>query len=62
MINKNSAAAMTRGIRVTRATLAVRTMQANGLAATGTLSLDNKTSASSDDNNSKIPCYFGGLK
>ena len=59
--SKNSAAAMTRGTRVTRATLAVRTTQASRLAATGTPSLDNKTSASSDDNNSKIPCYFGGF-
>ena len=57
----NSAATMTRGTRVTRATLAVRTTQASRLAATGTPSLDNKTSASSDDNNSKIPCYFGGF-
>jgi hypothetical protein len=59
--SRNSAAAMTRGTRVTRATLAVRTTQASRLAATGIQSLDNKTSASSDDNNSKIPCYFGGF-
>ena len=52
---------MTRGTRVTRATLTVRTTQASGLAATGTPSPDNKTSVSSDDNNSKIPCYFGGF-
>ncbi len=52
---------MTRGTRVTRATLAVGTMQARQLAATGTPSPDNKTSASSNDNNSKIPCYFGGF-
>jgi hypothetical protein len=49
---------MTRGTRVTRATLAVLTTQASRLAATGTPSLDNKTSASSDDNNSNIPCYL----
>ena len=52
---------MTRGTHVKRATLAVRTTQASRLAATGTSSLDNKTSASSDDDNSKIPCYFGGF-
>ncbi len=56
-----SAATMTRGTRVTRTTLAVCTMQASRLAVTGTPSLDNKTSASSDDNNSKIPCNFGGF-
>jgi hypothetical protein len=59
--SKNSAAAMTRGTRVTRATLAVHTTQVSWLAATGTVSPDNKTSASSDNNNSKIPCYFGGF-
>ncbi len=59
--SKNSAAAMTRGTRVTRATLAVCTTQASWLAATGTPSPDNKTSASSGNNNSKIPCYFGGF-
>jgi hypothetical protein len=59
--SKNSAATMTRGTRVTRATLTVRTKQASRLAATGTPSPDNATSASSDDNNSKIPCYFGGF-
>jgi hypothetical protein len=61
MINKNSAAPMTRGTRVTRTTLAVRTTQVSQLAATGTPSLDNKTSMSSEDNNSKIPYYFGGF-
>ncbi len=59
--SKNSTVAMTRGTRVTHATLAVRTTQVSQLAATGTLSLDNKTSAIGDNNNSKIPCYFGGF-
>ncbi len=59
--SKNREAAMTRGTHVTRATLAVRTMQASRLAGTETPSPDNKTSASSDNNNSKIPCYFGGF-
>ncbi len=57
----NSAATMTRGTRITHATLTVCTMQASWLAVTGTPSLDNKTSASSNDTNSKIPCYFGGF-
>jgi hypothetical protein len=52
---------MTCGTCITRATFAVRTMQATRLAATGTPSPDNKTSMSSNDNNSKIPCYFGGF-
>ncbi len=59
--SKNSAATMTRGTRVTRVTLAVPTTQASRLAASGTPSPDNKTSASSNDNNSKIPCYCGGF-
>ncbi len=59
--SKNSAAAMTRGTRITRATLAVCTTQVSWLAVTGTPSPGNKTSASSDNNSSKIPCYFGGF-
>ncbi len=59
--SKNSAAAMTCGTCVMRATLTVRTMQASWLAVTGTPSPDNKTNASSNNNNNKIPFYFGGF-
>ena len=51
--NKNSAATRTHGTHVTHATLAVQTAQVSQLAAPGTPSPDNKTSASSDNNNSK---------
>ena len=59
--SKNSAAAMTHETRVTPATLTVQTVQASQLVALKTPSPDNKTSASSINNNSKYHVILVGF-